>query len=64
MANAEFKAMYDAELASIKAELYGGGKAQEVVDRWTKLLTEQASDLVPAATITQEAAAISKFFTA
>ena len=63
-ANADFTKRYDAALASMKADLYGGGSAAKVLERWTALLTAQASDLVPAATVAQESAAISRYFTA
>jgi spore coat protein CotH len=64
VANAEFKARYDKELAAMKAQLYGGGAAAEVLARWRSLLTSQAGDVVPAATVDQEAAAVARYFTA
>lgn len=63
-ADTTFKARYDAAYAELRAELYGSGFAQGVLDRWSALLTAQATDLVPAATIAQEATSIGSFFTA
>ncbi len=63
-ANAEFNARYEAALAEMRASIYGSGVAAEVLATWKTLLTEQASDLVPTATIDQEAAAIARYFTA
>lgn len=40
--------------------LVDSGRAQEIVDRWTDLLTTQASDLVEPTTVTTEAEAISQ----
>nr|WP_300048230.1 CotH kinase family protein [uncultured Nocardioides sp.] len=39
-------------------ELYASGYAEEVLDRWVEVLTEQAGDLVDADTVQQEADAI------
>ena len=44
--------------ADLAAELYDSGYAEEVLDRWSTLLTEQAGDLVDAATVQEEADAI------
>ncbi|MDT0184752.1 CotH kinase family protein [Microbacterium sp. ARD31] len=44
--------------ADLAAELYDSGYAEEVLDRWSALLTEQAGDLVDAATVQEEADAI------
>jgi spore coat protein CotH len=63
LANSTFSALYQKTLADLRAELYASGKAAEIVSRWSELLKSQASDLVPATTITQEAANVSKFFT-
>ena len=64
LANSTFSALYQKTLSELRTELYASGKATEILNRWTELLRSQASDLVPAATLTQEAANISKNFTA
>jgi spore coat protein CotH len=64
LANGTFSAMYQKALSELRTELYASGKATEILNRWTELLRTQASDLVPAATLTQEAANISRNFTA
>jgi spore coat protein CotH len=61
-ANATFAAKVQAALATQKQQLFATGKAAEVLARWQQVLTEDASDLVPAATIAQEAAGISAYF--
>ena len=63
LANSTFSALYQKTLADLRAELYASGKAAEIVSRWSELLKAQASDLVAATTITQEAANVSKYFT-
>ena len=44
--------------ADLTAELVDSGYADEVVDRWSGVLLDQAGDLVDADTITEEADAI------
>ena len=44
--------------ADLTEELYASGYAEEVLDRWVEVLTEQAGDLVDADTVQQEADAI------
>ncbi|MDR7253176.1 spore coat protein CotH [Nocardioides sp. BE266] len=44
--------------ADLTAELYDSGYAEEVLGRWSTVLTEQAGDLVDADTVQQEADAI------
>ncbi len=44
--------------ADLTAELYDSGYAEEVLDRWSAVLTEQAGDLVDAGTVEEEADAI------
>jgi spore coat protein CotH len=58
---ASFQALYEDALAGLRASLYDSGAAQADIDRWQALLTEQASDLVDAATIEQEAEAVVGF---
>lgn len=44
--------------ADLVEELYDSGYAEEVLDQWVTVLTEQAGDLVDAATVEEEADAI------
>ncbi len=44
--------------ADLTAELYDSGYAEEVLDQWEGVLTEQAGDLVDATTVQEEADAI------
>jgi spore coat protein CotH len=44
--------------ADLTEELYDSGYAEDVLDRWVAVLTEQAGDLVDADTVEQEADAI------
>ncbi|WP_224275928.1 CotH kinase family protein [Nocardioides lacusdianchii] len=44
--------------ADLVEELYDSGYAEQVLDRWVAVLTEQAGDLVDAATVEEEADAI------
>lgn len=62
LANADFEALYQEKLASLTQQLYADGTAQEILDRWVGVL-QQATDLVPAETITSEADSISQQFT-
>jgi spore coat protein CotH len=64
LADADFASMYQETLAELRRELYASGNATEILQRWTELLRTQASDLVPASTLTQEAANISRHFSA
>jgi spore coat protein CotH len=64
LANATFAAKYQKALSDMRTELYASGTATEVLSRWTELLKAQASDLVPATTLTQESANIARYFTA
>jgi spore coat protein CotH len=55
LANTEWKALYDAAAAKLKADLIDSGTLATTVDQWTSTITADASDLVPAATVTSEA---------
>ncbi len=57
-ANATFAALVAKARTDLTAQLFTSGKGVQVVDKWSALLTAQASDLVDAATIDREAAAI------
>lgn len=64
LANTEFAALYESKLAELTDAFYTSGAAQQILDTWVATLTEQATDLVAADTITAEAAAIAEQFTA
>ncbi len=55
-----FEARYQQALTDLRAELFSNGIAQAILDRWTKVLTDQATSLVAADAVAQEAAAISR----
>ena len=63
-ADAGFEALYQERLTTLRAELYDGGVAQDILDRWTGVLTAEASGLVDEATITVESASIAEAFAA
>jgi spore coat protein CotH len=63
LANDDFEAIYQQELVDLRADLYGTGAAADILERWTGVLTARATDLVDGATIEQEAAAVSRYFT-
>lgn len=61
-ANPSFAALVTQAKTDLKAQLYTSGKAAEVLNRWTGVLTAGAGDLVDAATVQREAATISRLF--
>lgn len=63
-ADAEFEAKYEQALKDLRTELYESGLAQEILESWTDLLTEQAADLVSPETVLEESAGIAEYFTA
>lgn len=60
LATDAFAAAYDDALADVTASAVTSGAAQDHLDALVALLTDQAADLVDAATVTQEAATISQ----
>ena len=62
LADDDYSALYESELERLTAELYKGGAAAEILEKWVTLLEDEASSLVSSATIESEAAAISDFF--
>jgi spore coat protein CotH len=64
LANSTFSALYQKSLTELRAQLYASGKAAGILRRWTEVLKTQASDLVSATTLAQEAANVSRYFTA
>lgn len=61
-ANPDFARLYEERLVELREQLYGGGVAEEILENWVTLLETQASDLVDAPTVTEEAARISRYF--
>ncbi|MCF4123388.1 CotH kinase family protein [Antribacter sp. KLBMP9083] len=60
--NAELNELYEQATTELQASLFESGAAQEVLDSWATLLTDEAGDLVDAATVEEEAAAIAEYF--
>lgn len=60
----ELEALYEEQLAELRAELYDGDAADQVLTAWVQMLSKEASDLVDEATISEEADAIAEQFTA
>lgn len=63
LATAEFKALYDEAVTDLTATLYTSGVAENIVSTWANVLSDQASDLVDAATVESEAATLRSAFT-
>ncbi|KQT98625.1 CotH kinase family protein [Sanguibacter sp. Leaf3] len=63
LADEDFAALVDQATAELTSSLVTDGTAQEILDRWTTLLTDEASDLVDQATITSESESITKALT-
>lgn len=61
-ANPEFEALYEAKLEELRGTLYRSGAAAQILERWVAVLESQASDLVSATTVQDEAAAIAAHF--
>lgn len=53
--NEEFAALYDDALADLEAELIDSGLAQQVLDGWVDLLTNEGGELIDAETVESEA---------
>ncbi|MCW4466578.1 CotH kinase family protein [Glutamicibacter sp. MNS18] len=52
--NEEFAALYEQKLEELQASLFDSGLAEEILDTWSALLLEQATDLVDADTVDSE----------
>ena len=59
----EYTSRYDAAMAELRADLIDSGVAQQILDGWTSLLVDQATDLVSADTIEAESTAVSDVLT-
>ena len=62
LSNESFSAMYDRSVNDLTETLFTSGAAEDIIARWTELLTAEATDLVAAATIDSDAAAITNTF--
>lgn len=58
LANADFKALYEEALTDLTEALFTSGVAEDIISTWENVLTDQASDLVDAATVESEAATL------
>ncbi|MBN9238650.1 MAG: hypothetical protein BGO97_03120 [Micrococcales bacterium 70-64] len=61
LADADFAALYAQAKVDLQEELITSGAAQGILDDWVAVLRAQASDLVPAATVDSEAAALEEY---
>ena len=64
LADDDFAALVDQATADLTSSLVTSGTAQKILDRWTALLTDEASDLVDPATVTAESESIASAFPA
>ena len=62
LATAEFVELYDSAVERLQAELFDDGTAQDVLDSWTAVLTDQAGDLVDASTVETDAEQVASYF--
>ena len=62
-ANHEWEQVYQDRLAQLRDELFGSGKAADILADWVAVLKTQAASLIDASTVDQEAANISKYLT-
>ncbi|WP_430868230.1 CotH kinase family protein [Demequina aurantiaca] len=63
LANADFKAMYDAAVEELTASLFESGTAQASLDTWTSLLNSSAADLVDPEVVATESQILAEKFT-
>ncbi|QDY64969.1 hypothetical protein FQA45_00795 [Glutamicibacter halophytocola] len=63
LADEDFKAQYEAAKTELADKLYESGTAEEILDKWTTLLNNEASDLIDSETVSSEADAIRSHFT-
>lgn len=57
-----FVQLYEEALETLQSDLFDSGTAQDVLDAWSTLLTEQAGDLVTSSTVDAEAADVAVYF--
>lgn len=60
----EFADLVDAETTRLTQELFESGLATELLENWSSLLSDGANDLIPAATVEEESAALEEQFPA
>ncbi|WP_334122804.1 CotH kinase family protein [Glutamicibacter sp.] len=58
-----FKAQYEAAKTELTNKLYDSGTAEEILNKWTTLLNNEASDLIDSDTVSSEADSIRSHFT-
>lgn len=58
--NNEFAALIDEASARLRSDLIDSGSASEVLQEWTTVLSEQASDLVSTETIQNESDSVAQ----
>lgn len=63
LADEDFKAQYEAAKTELADKLYESGTAEEILNKWTTLLNNEASDLIDAETVSSEADTIRSHFT-
>lgn len=63
LADSGFSAQVDAATATLTTSLYDSGEAQAVLDRWTTLLADQASDLIAEDTLQDESDTVLAYLT-
>ncbi|MBD8078390.1 CotH kinase family protein [Cellulosimicrobium arenosum] len=62
LADDDFSSLYDSAVEDLSASVYDSGDAQKYLDGLVTTLTEQATDLVPAETVQDEADSVAGFF--
>ena len=62
LATAEFVELYDTAVERLQDELFDDGTAQDVLDSWTTVLTDQAADLVDASVVETDAEQVASYF--
>ncbi|UYQ78715.1 CotH kinase family protein [Glutamicibacter sp. JL.03c] len=63
LADEDFKAQYEAAKTELADKLYESGTAEEILNKWTTLLNNEASDLIDSETVSSEADTIRSHFT-
>lgn len=58
-----FKAQYESAKSDLQQKLFDSGTAEEILTKWTDLLTSDASDLIESDTVSSEADSIRSHFT-
>lgn len=61
-ANTEFEALYNASVARLRNDLFTSGRASEILDRRSQVLTDQATDLIDPGSVASDAKSIAAAF--